>query len=97
MSPVFEVIDSSNDEMYWTLGIYTDLPEAIGAVRDLCSDTSSNVTDYGCDGAYEEISIEKREIGWTGRGETVYTLSREKMYNQETGEDFWVNTETQPE
>lgn len=95
MPPVFEVIDSSNDEMYFTLGIYMNLMDAKAAVKDFCSDTSSNATDYGCDGAYEEISVEERKIGWTGRGEVVYKINRENIYNQETGEDFWVNTETQ--
>jgi len=91
MESVFEVIDSTNDEMYFTLGIFQTLEAAKNDVLKVAK-TSDPITEYGCDGDYEEVTIEERKIGWTGRGNVVFTINRENKYDDEVDDNNWVTT-----
>ena len=62
---VFEVVDSSNEETCWTLGIWPTLQEALAALPEV-----------GCNEAdeYDEhrtIEARERGIGWGGHGKRV--------------------------
>ena len=34
MTPIFEAVDSTNEETYWTLGVWSTLEDALAAFAD---------------------------------------------------------------
>ena len=72
LDAVYELVDTTDDEMYYPIGIFLSLEEAVSAVES--RDRPWNLSDqaYDCDGA--TIEIRKRRIGLHGhRFETVKT------------------------
>jgi len=84
---VYEVVDSTSDEMYFHLGIFLTLDEAKQEI--LGCDEDKAITDTGeCDDC-EEISIIERVIGWSTYGKTVFKVTRECVLSEETDEQMW--------
>lgn len=83
---VFEIIDSSNEEIYYPLGIFRSLAEAKRAINK--SDTESvspNSEDY------EEIKIVERFYGWDIYRKPVYCVRRERVSFGDDSE-YWTDT-----
>lgn len=84
MTKIYEIIDSSSDEMYYTIGLFLSLDEAIKIIEEegvgLCDETLED------DGV--TIKINEREIGkinWSGTGKRVY----ECYWTQNYETDEW--------
>lgn len=83
---VYEVRDTSNDEIYHSLGMFTSLDEVKEQL--LKFDKDSGITETDDD--YEEISVYRRlTTGWDGGGKGVFTICRERNYQEETGNYYW--------
>jgi hypothetical protein len=89
MKKIYEVIDASDDEMYWPMALYLNKEEAIQKCENLLPDdwdSPGYIDDYA------KLEIRERPIGWmTSIGDIVFTVEWEKKYNEETDEfNEWV-------
>lgn len=82
----YEVVDATDDEQSFTQGAFLSLEDAIKGIESESDPT--NLTDFDLDG-YCKIEIRERKIGWSGRGETVYTREWVSKYNEEKDEYEW--------
>lgn len=90
---VFEVVDSSNEETYWTLGIWPTLQEALSALD------VENPEDVGCNEAdeYDEhrtIEVRERKIGWGGSGKRVAKVEWKATWDEAADEYKWARVQT---
>lgn len=90
---VFEVVDSSNEETYWTLGIWPTLQDALSALD------VENPEDVGCNEAdeYDEhrtIEVRERKIGWGGSGKRVAKVEWKATWHEATDEYKWARVQT---
>jgi hypothetical protein len=90
---VFEVVDSSNEETYWTLGIWPTLQEALAALD------VENPEDVGCNEAdeYDEhrtIEVRERKIGWGGSGRRVAKVEWKATWDEPADEYKWARVQT---
>jgi hypothetical protein len=89
---VYEITDTSNDEMYFPLVIVATLEEA-QKYLDNNIETEA-MTEYGSDGLEsEEISVHERTFGVEGRGVEVLKLNREAFYEEGSDDYFWRTVE----
>lgn len=93
MEKVFEVVDTSNDEMYYPMGIFLSLEDAKKEVLEGAEDHESPMTEYGSEGDYEQIEVRERKVGWSPYIErTVFKIVRENRYQENSDEHHWVTT-----
>ena len=81
---VYEVIDTSNDEIYFTLGVWPSLVEAIAEL-----DSCKSPTEF-CD-AYDEyarVEIRELKIGWC-EPKTKFIREYFGEYPDESDEIVW--------
>lgn len=86
MSLVFEVVDSTSPDQYYTLGLWLTLAEAVKAIE------VDNPRDLGCEEAddFEDcrtVEIRERKLGWGGAGTAVVRVEWMNRYNE--AEDTW--------
>jgi len=82
MKYIYEILDITSEETYYTMGVFTSLEEAKKSIQ--CDDTKY-LTEFGMENEYEKIVIKERELNkldWSNTGETVYEV--ERIYNFET-------------
>ncbi len=85
MDKLYEIIDSSDEEMYYTIGLFLSLDEAIDKVRDVGVGMFDNLDEVAV------CHIKEREIGkinWSGVGKNVY----ECQWVQNFDTDRWELT-----
>ncbi len=80
---IYEVIDTSDDDMYFPLGIFLDFDSAKKAIEDFGEDQISDRAEE-----YEEIKIMERKVGWDDNGKEVFVQNRES-YEDKDGETLW--------
>ena len=78
---IYEVMDTSSDEVYYTLGLFLSLDAAKKAIVD-CGDEP--VSEY-VNPEHEEIKVMERKEGWSNLGKEVYRLNRD-VYENADGE-----------
>lgn len=80
---VFEVVDSSNEEQYYTIGIWPTLAGALAAL-DACGDTPPGEDlDEDC----RSVEVRERRLGvmdWSGLGSIVAKISWVKSAEDDT-------------
>jgi len=91
---VFEAVDATSDEQYWTLGIWMTLEAALAELEG-CQEPS----DFGCydHDDYDEVcvvEIRERKIGWSGVGKKLATLTWRRKYDEASDEFRWYRDET---
>jgi hypothetical protein len=87
---VYEVVDATDDERYYPLGIFLSQKEAVRAVQSLSrTDKAISWIVDESDNNCERIEIRKREIGWSEHGVTVQTIERSEYYDEENDEYKW--------
>ena len=90
MKFMYEVCDTSDDEMYFPMGIFLDKESAIEAVKKLAADNPDcSITEHEPD-EYERIEVRERKVGMPDSSTMVFTLERECKYDDETGEEHWI-------
>jgi len=93
MESVFEIIDQTNDEMYWPLAVFPTLKDAKEAISDWPND--DHISEFNYEDEFEVIHIVERKLGWSGAGRVVYKLERITTYNEEEDEYYWTTTKSE--
>lgn len=87
---IYQIVDATSDEMYFTLANFNDIDEAKKAILERAKPDCA-LTDSGDYDDYEKIDIYEYELGWGMNKKVVYTLERNKKYNEGTDQFEWVN------
>ena len=88
---VFEVVDATSDEQYWTLGIFLSFDEAKSAV-DVPMPSDIGCSDHDDYDDFRKVEIRERAIGWGGSGKTVAKMEWESSSYDEKEDEFkWTS------
>jgi len=87
LDQVFEVVDYTDDEKYYTLGIFKTIEQAEHEIETNLQDDCA-FSEF-CYGEYEEIQILKRKIGWSQHGKPVKTIKRKEFYDEDNDKFYW--------
>ena len=87
---VYELCDTSDDEMYFPLGMFRTVEEAKEALA-VYEVSGKALTEHGrnMDFEYEQLSLRRRRFGWYGEGTTEFTVVRECFYDEDKDEYRW--------
>ncbi len=92
MKFVYEVCDTTDDEMYFPMGIFPSKESAIEAVKKCAEDSPDYpMTEYDPD-EYERVEIRERKLGMYSDSKVVFTLERKCEFDDETDDQRWVTT-----
>jgi len=84
---VFEIVDNTNDEQYWTLGIFPTIGDAMAALDD-CSPDDMPEDHYEYEG-FCRVEIRERKYGWGGTGKSILTREWTSEYNEAADDYEW--------
>ena len=100
MEHIYEVVDSTDDEIYHTLGLFFSFEDALATIRDLeeppVDDPEGEVT----------LSVYKRTTGsliWSDNGKLVATVTFREIWDEEKedyrfkGPTIWMPNIKSPE
>jgi hypothetical protein len=89
---VFEVVDATDDENYFTLGVFLSLADAMREVesRDAPDDLGG---DHGDHEEYCVVEIRERKIGLGGIGREVARYEWKSTYDEAADEYGWIRTQ----
>lgn len=84
---VYEVVDYTDNEMYYPLGIFPTLDSANEYIE--IGEKDDRAISWHQGEEYEEIVIIKRKFGWSGNGKEVGRIRREEYYDEKTDKYLW--------
>ena len=88
------MVDSTDDEQYFPLGVFLTLREAVAAL-DECEDPD----DLGSDGYYDDyckVEIRERKIGWSRQDKKVFQREWSEKYDEDKDEYKWCVIPSKP-
>ena len=83
----FELVDRTDEEMYYPLGIFLTLKDAVDAVEQQAEPWQLSEQAY--DGDYVRLEIRERQVGLSQHGEVVWSRSWENIYDEARDECSW--------
>ncbi len=86
MNKIYQVVDMTDDEMYFSMGFFYTKDDAVKAIKE-ATDKTRPLSDHADE--YEKIEIREQEIGLSDDYKTVYELERRSEYDEETDEYVW--------
>ena len=89
MNSIFEVVDTTDDDVYYTIGVFLTFEQA-KAELDECedpSDLSSPVEHSEIGGC--EVEIRERELGWNDKFKVRLTKKWVSEFDDELDECIW--------
>jgi len=92
MKNIYEIRDTTSDEVYWTLGYFATLKTAKEELLKCAEDKEDYVSEWHEDEDNEKIEIIEHVIGWCKASNTKFILKREKYYNEKDDEYYWKET-----
>lgn len=94
---IYEVIDASDDEMYFPLGIFSSLQGATVALFKEAEDGECSITDHGGNGDHEIIKVLERPLNTidSSHGKPVFVMEREQSYQEVTDLYLWETTKAE--
>jgi len=85
MRKIYEVVDSTDEEMYFLLGIFNTKEEI-----NIDENASEQITEHGGMSGYETIQIRERRYGWSGDDYVVIReIKREQVIDEDSDELVW--------
>lgn len=86
MKTIFEAVDCTDEEMYFTIGLWPNLKEAIKAIEG--AKELWEITDQSHD-EYCKVEIRERAIGFSDVGVKKAVFEWEMEYNEAEDEYQW--------
>jgi len=86
---IYELVDYSDQEHYFTLGHWTTLQEVLDAIKGKEPEdinTPADIEDYF------KLEVREHTLGWSGFGKLVYQREWTRIYNEEKDEYHWRET-----
>lgn len=91
---VYEVLDSTNDETFYVLGLFKTAEEAISEIKKEALKNQA-ISEYQEE--FETISVHKRKFGWGDSDKIVFSIHRERVIDEVADEWVWKTTATKLE
>lgn len=97
MKECFEVVDATDDERYWPMGIWMTLSQAMSATSGETPDMV--LSDYDDDSDCVIIEIRRREFGYSGAGRVVHRITFNRTFmdavngNINPSDGIWTRTD----
>jgi hypothetical protein len=88
---MFEIVDTTSDDMYFHLAFYANIETAINELNKRL-DKDCNITDSADYEDHEKIEIREYPIGWNSDYKTVYKVERNKVYEEDADDYVWKTT-----
>jgi hypothetical protein len=85
---LFEAVDETCDEMYWTVGVWLSIEDAI---RNVSTGDCPPEADGACIEDSCNINIYERKIGFGNLGKHVATVNWVKSYHNDDGKSELSN------
>lgn len=79
---VYEIIDATDDEQYFTQGVFSTLEDARNALRE---QGRNPIGEYAEES--ETVKIVERRIGWSGAGKIVLEITRNEELEDANNDD----------
>ena len=89
---IFEVVDATDDETYFTLGVFATLDDAKREVES-CDEPDDLGGDHGDHEEHCVVEIRERKIGWGGIGREVARYEWKSTYDEATDEFKWIRAQ----
>ena len=91
---IYELRDTSDEDMYYPLGIFTTVDDAKMEIAKAES-IGKAVTEHGRDGDidHEQLTLYRRPFGLSDNVEMVLRVDREQYYDEERDEYLWRRVE----
>ena len=86
ITKVFEIVDHTNDEVYFTQGLWPTLEEAIEAIEDL---EPNDLDSFDSAEDYCRVQIHERKFGYHDLGHCLYTVEFTGRYDAERDDYVW--------
>ena len=83
---IYEIVDYTDPERYYPLGIYDSYEEAIGVIRDK-EYKSKPISEWAVEA--ETIKVLERKKGWSGNGDPVMEVERMEVRNDKEDTCEW--------
>ena len=83
---VYEICDTTDDEMYFPLGIFETREKALAEINK-ADEVKEKISEHSDDN--ETITVYKRVFGWTELGTPVVTIKRERYYDEKADDYYW--------
>ena len=93
MTSVFEAVDATSDETYWTLGVWSTLEDALAAFAECQGPGDFGSHDHDEHADLCVVEIRERPFGWSDSEKPRATLRWENVYDEATDEFKWRRTE----
>lgn len=84
---IYELVDYSYGEEYYTLGIFESVEDALREIEKVEQDYCP-ISEFVYDD-YEELHLYKRKIGWSQHGTPTLKIRRKEEYDEEKDEFYW--------
>ncbi len=88
-SSVFEVVDVTSEEVYWTLGVWLTLETAM-ATLDVSDPEEISCNDADEYDGYRMIEVRERKIGWGGVGKRIARIEWKRDYVEVADQYVWT-------
>lgn len=86
MKSIFEAVDKTEDEIYFTIGLWPSLEDAIKFLEKHQDPTEFLDQDHD---EFCLVEIRERAMGFSGVGEKIATIEWEHTYIEEEDEYQW--------
>ncbi|MEM6979238.1 MAG: hypothetical protein AAF539_06175 [Planctomycetota bacterium] len=88
---MYEVIDHSDEEMYYPMGCFDSVEEAAESIKSYFDRNQEPKTSWQNGGESDSVKIEVRKLpeGW-GDPETVWVAEYTRSWIDELDDDSWV-------
>lgn len=83
---IYEICDTSDDEMYFPLGIFLSLDDAKAAIEQVEA-VGEKLSERAEE--HEEITVRERKTGWSEHGRDALVINREEYYDEDKDEYLW--------
>ena len=91
MKSIFEAVDNTDDDMYFTVGLWTSLDDAIKSIEKFDAPTEFLDQDHD---DFCIVEIRERAVGFSGVGIKRATIEWETKYNEAEDEYQWKRKPT---
>jgi hypothetical protein len=94
MDTLYEIVDASSDEQYWTLAFFKTIDEA-WAELNAC--TPEDFEDHGGDCQLFRAEVREHKWGFGGNAKCVHAVEWARYYDEQEDEYKWRRLDAKPE
>lgn len=87
MDKVYEIVDYTDEDRYYPLGVFASMGDVIEALEKVESEYRP-ISPWQ-DEEFETIVVREREMGWSDNGREVMRIDRGDYFNEDNNQYLW--------